>query len=118
MSDGTPELRFLEPATLRETHRVTVTADGAPVKNVNELEWVKGALLANIWLTSKIARIDPASGRVVAWIDLSNLVAQSGAGDDEDAVANGIAYDAAHDRLFVTGKLWPKLFEVRVVKRP
>jgi glutaminyl-peptide cyclotransferase len=118
MSDGTPQLRFLDPTTLREKRRVTVTADGVPVRNVNELEWVKGELLANIWLSQKIARIDPVTGRVTGWIDLSGVVAQSGATGDQDAVANGIAYDAAHDRLFVTGKLWPKLFEVRLVRRP
>jgi glutaminyl-peptide cyclotransferase len=118
MSDGTPQLRFLDPRTLRETRRITVTADGVPVKNVNELEWVKGEIFANIWLTSTIARIDPATGHVVGWIDISSLVAQSGAAGDQDAVANGIAYDAAADRLFVTGKLWPKMFEVRLVRRP
>jgi glutaminyl-peptide cyclotransferase len=114
MSDGSPVLRFLDPATLKETHRVIVTADGAPVAEVNELEWVKGAILANIWMTDRIARIDPVTGRVTAWIDLSGLRAASGAGADPDAVANGIAYDAARDRLFVTGKLWPKLFEIRL----
>jgi glutaminyl-peptide cyclotransferase len=117
MSDGTPQLRFLDPATLKETGRLTVTADGVPVKNVNELEWVKGQIYANIWMTNRIARIDPASGRVVGWIDLTGLMNPHEVGDDPDAVANGIAYDAAHDRLFVTGKQWPKLFEIRLVRR-
>jgi glutamine cyclotransferase len=114
MSDGTPQLRFLDPATLREKRRLTVTADGVPVKNLNELEWVKGEILANIWLTNRIARIDPATGHVVGWIDLTGLITPQDTGGNEDAVANGIAYDAAHDRLFVTGKKWPKLFEVNL----
>ena len=114
MSDGTPVLRFLGPETLKEVRRVTVTADGAPVANLNELEWVKGQVLANIWMTDRIARIDPASGRVTAWIDLRAVRAAAGAGADPDAVANGIAYDPQRERLFVTGKLWPKLFEIRL----
>jgi glutaminyl-peptide cyclotransferase len=113
MSDGTPDLRFLDPATLKETGRLTVTADGLPVRNLNELEWVKGQIFANIWMTTLIARIDPKTGKVVGWIDLKPLVAQAG-GDTTDAVLNGIAYDAAHDRLFVTGKLWRRLYEVRL----
>jgi glutaminyl-peptide cyclotransferase len=113
MSDGTPQIRFLDPTTLRETGRITVTADGAPIAQVNELEWVKGQILANIWQTAWIARIDPKTGAVVGWIDLRPLVADAGA-SDRDAVPNGIAYDAAHDRLFVTGKLWPKLYEIRL----
>jgi glutaminyl-peptide cyclotransferase len=117
MSDGTPQLRFLDPATLKETGRLTVTADGVPVKNVNELEWVKGEIYANIWLTNRIARIDPTSGKVVGWIDLTGLMSPQQVGEDADAVANGIAYDAAHDRLFVTGKLWPRLYEIRLVRR-
>ena len=118
MSDGTPQLRFLDPATLKETgRRLTVTADGVPVKNVNELEWVKGEIYANIWMTNRIARIDPTSGKVVGWIDLSGLISRREVGDDPDAVANGIAYDAQHDRLFVTGKLWPRLFEIKLVRR-
>ena len=118
MSDGTPQLRFLDPDTLKPLRLLTVRADGAPVKNLNELEWVKGEILANIWMTSRIARIDPATGKVTGWIDLTGLMPPEAKGGKEDAVANGIAYDAAHDRLFVTGKLWPKLFEVRLVKRP
>jgi len=117
MSDGTPQLRFLDPATLKETGRLTVTAGGVPVKNVNELEWVKGEIFANIWLSNRIARIDPANGKVVGWIDLTGLTSPRDVGGDPDAVANGIAYDAAHDRLFVTGKLWPRLYEIRLVRR-
>ncbi|HLY81129.1 MAG TPA: glutaminyl-peptide cyclotransferase [Caulobacteraceae bacterium] len=118
MSDGTAQLRFLDPTTLKEARRrLTVTADGKPVKNLNELEWVKGEILANVWMTNFIARIDPASGKVTGWIDLTGLIDPADLGGDPDAVANGIAYDAEHDRLFVTGKRWPKLFEVKLVKR-
>jgi glutaminyl-peptide cyclotransferase len=117
MSDGSPQLRFLDPTTLKETGRLTVTADGVPLRNVNELEWVKGEIFANIWMTGRIARIDPVSGKVVGWIDVSKLMDPRQVGNDPDAVANGIAYDAAHDRLFVTGKLWPRLFEIRLVRR-
>jgi glutamine cyclotransferase len=117
MSDGTPQLRLLDPETLQPVRLLTVRADGVPVKNLNELEWVKGEILANIWMTNRIARIDPATGAVTGWIDLTGLMSPDAVGGKEDAVPNGIAYDAAHDRLFVTGKLWPKLFEVRLVKR-
>jgi len=113
MSDGTPQIRFLDPATLKETGRITVTAEGAPLHNINELEWVKGEIWANVWETSVIARIDPATGAVVGWIDLRSLAAAAGV-HDPDAVLNGIAYDAAHDRLFVTGKLWPRLYEIKL----
>jgi glutaminyl-peptide cyclotransferase len=117
MSDGTAQLRFLDPTTLKETHRLTVTADGQPVKNINELEWVKGEILANIWLTDFIARIDPATGKVTGWIDVTGLMSPADLADNPDAIPNGIAYDAEHDRLFVTGKLWPKLFEIKLVRR-
>jgi glutaminyl-peptide cyclotransferase len=113
MSDGTPVLKVLDPKTLAEVRRITVTAEGQPVANLNELEWVKGEILANIWQTNRIARIDPATGVVKGWIDLSGLPeAQHPA--DPDAVLNGIAYDAGHDRLFVTGKDWPHLYEIRL----
>lgn len=113
MSDGTAQLRFLDPETLAEVRRITVTWNGKPVPLLNELEWVKGEIFANVWYDKRIARIDPASGAVIDWIDLSPLVAQI-KNTDPDAVANGIAYDAAKDRLFVTGKYWPKLFEIRL----
>lgn len=113
MSDGTSTLRFLDPDTLKETGRISVTADGRAIENLNELEWVKGEIYANIWQTNLIARIDPETGKVLAWIDLSNLVAAAGV-RDIDAVLNGIAFDQVHDRLFVTGKLWPWLFEIRL----
>ena len=112
MSDGTEYLRFLDPATFAERRRIKVTAVGVPVSNLNELEFVKGEILANVWTTAYVARIAPDTGRVSGYIDLGGLLAPSErAGVD---VLNGIAYDAEHDRLFVTGKLWPKLFEVKI----
>jgi glutamine cyclotransferase len=118
MSDGTPHIRFLDPVTLKETHRITVTFDGGQVANINELEWVKGEIFANIWMTDKIVRIDPETGRIKGWIDLSGLLPAADAAGDRDNVLNGIAYDAKHDRLFVTGKRWPKLFEIKLVRKP
>jgi glutaminyl-peptide cyclotransferase len=114
MSDGTSELRFLDPATMAERKRVRVTYRGEPVERLNELEWVKGEIFANIWMGRRIARIDPKSGAVKGWIDLSDLVAENANGDP-DSVLNGIAYDAGGDRLFVTGKNWAKLFEIDIV---
>jgi glutaminyl-peptide cyclotransferase len=115
MSDGTPALRFIDPASFRERRRISVTDGGVPVTHLNELEFVKGEIYANVWTTDFIARIDPASGRVTGWIDLRGLLpAREQVGD---AVLNGIAYDAAGDRLFVTGKLWPRLFEIALVRR-
>jgi glutamine cyclotransferase len=113
MSDGTAWLRFLDPMTFKEKRRIQVTADGFPVTELNELEWVKGEIFANVWQTDRVARIDPETGRVTAWIDFSGLdrLALRGSPDD---VLNGIAYDAKGDRLFVTGKRWPKLFEVKL----
>jgi glutamine cyclotransferase len=113
MSDGTAELRFLDPETFRERRRITVTDGGRPVTRLNELEYVKGQVFANIWTTDSIARVDPVSGRVLGWVDLRGLLP----GRDRvgsDAVLNGIAYDEAGDRLFVTGKLWPSLFEIKI----
>ncbi|WP_426701214.1 glutaminyl-peptide cyclotransferase [Rhodanobacter sp. Col0626] len=118
MSDGSAVLRVLDPVSLATTGSIMVTADGEPVTNLNELEWVKGQLYANIWLTNRIARIDPVSGHVVGWIDLSGLFDISQMPDPGNDVLNGIAYDAAHDRLFVTGKRWPKLFEIKLVPPP
>ena len=93
-----------------------VTDGGMPVRSLNELEFVKGEIYANVWTTDFVARIDPATGRVTGWIDLRGLLLPGERVGD--AVLNGIAYDAEHDRLFVTGKLWPRLFEIRVVHRP
>lgn len=116
MSDGTEFLRFLNPATFEETGRLTVTDRGRPVEDLNELELVREEIFANVWQTDRIARISPQSGRVTGWIDLTGLLPASDRGDP-DAVLNGIAYDAAKDRLFVTGKLWPRLFEIQLVRR-
>jgi glutamine cyclotransferase len=110
-----PEIRVWDPETLKETGVIHVTDRGRPVVNLNELEWVKGEILANIWQTYQIARIDPNSGRVTGWIDLTGLL--SAAESQGADVMNGIAYDAEHDRLFVTGKFWPKLFEIKLVKK-
>ena len=115
MSDGSPTLRFIDPATLKETGRLTVRDGKLPVDDLNELEFVKGEILANVWNTKRIARISPTTGQVTAWIDFSGLLSpRDAAGTD---VMNGIAYDAERDRLFVTGKLWPRLFEVRIMEK-
>jgi glutamine cyclotransferase len=116
MSDGSASLRFLDPKTLMETRRLLVTDAGIVIRDLNELEWVNGEIYANVWQTNFIARISPATGRVIGWIDLTGLLSpdeQRGGAD----VLNGIAYDAAGRRLFVTGKLWPKLFEIRIIPR-
>lgn len=115
MSDGTPELRFIDPDTLTETGRITVTYEGKPVPDVNELEWVKGRIYANVWHTSVIIIIDPSSGVITGVINLASLLSAAGRLTSPENVLNGIAYDAVHDRLFVTGKNWPKLFEIRVL---
>jgi glutaminyl-peptide cyclotransferase len=116
MSDGTATLRFLEPETFREIRRLVVMDGGSPVTHLNELEYVRGEVYANVLHTDLIARISPHSGRVIGWIDLQGLMPPIYLRDPE-AVLNGIAYDAVNDRLFVTGKLWPKLFEIEVVPR-
>lgn len=116
MSDGSATIRVWNPA-LQEVRRFQVTSDGTPIDRLNELEWVDGELFANVWGTDVIARIDPASGRVTGWIDLAKLLPPAMRGTDSvDAVLNGIAYDSKRRRLFVTGKLWPKLFEIELVR--
>ena len=117
MSDGTPEIRFWDPDSLRETGRITVMYQGQPLKNVNELEWVNGEIYANVWRTNLIVRIHPSSGQVAGVIDLNGLLSRDDFTPGRTDVLNGIAYDARGDRLFVTGKNWPKLFEIRLVKR-
>jgi glutamine cyclotransferase len=114
LSDGTATLRFLDPDTFREVRRITVKDRGAPVTRLNELEYIHGEIYANVWHSDRIARIAPATGRVLGWIDLKGLMPRDQLTSDE-AVLNGIAYDAVHNRLFVTGKLWPKVFEITVV---
>ncbi len=115
MSDGTAQLRFLDPEKLTEQRRITVTWNGRPVDRLNELEYVRGEIWANIWYDTKIARIDPASGAIKDWIDIAPLMKAAKVMDME-AVANGIAYDAKTDRVFVTGKYWPKLFKISVAR--
>jgi glutamine cyclotransferase len=117
MSDGSASIRVLDAATLRELRRIEVTAKGIPVERLNELEMVEGELFANVWKTDLIARIDPRTGKVLGWIDLEGLLppAQRGT-DDREAVLNGIAWDSHGRRLFVTGKLWPKLFHIELVR--
>jgi glutamine cyclotransferase len=117
MSDGTSDLRILDPDSLHEDGRIHVTCAGRVIKNINELEWIKGEIYANIWLTNVIVRINPATGEVAGLIDVSNLLALSAEKQAVD-VPNGIAYDAAGDRLFVTGKLWPSLYQITLSPRP
>lgn len=114
LSDGTADLRFFDPATFREVRRITVKDHGKPIIELNELEYIHGEIYANIWHSDRIARIAPATGKVVGWIDLSGLL-PPGEHSTPEAVLNGIAWDSVHDRLFVTGKLWPKLFEIKVI---
>lgn len=113
LSDGSSTLSFLDPGTFRVRRRVSVRDGVRPVERLNELEFVNGKVLANVWLTDRIAVIDPASGQVSAWLDLSDLAPASV--QQTNAVLNGIAYDGERDRLFVTGKLWPTLFEIQVL---
>jgi glutamine cyclotransferase len=116
MSDGTFVLYFRSPDSFAEIGRIHVMDGSRPIVRLNELEYVEGEVFANIWQTDRIARIDPDTGAVVGWIDLTGLLPpQDRAGQQVD-VLNGIAYDDANDRLFVTGKLWPKLFEIRLVE--
>jgi len=116
MSDGSADIRCWAPGTLQEKRRVTVRDHGLPIMNLNELEYVKGEIYANVWQTDRIARISPADGKVLGWIDLSGLLTSEDRAEPVD-VLNGIAYDVLGDRLFVTGKLWPKLFEIKVVPK-
>lgn len=113
LSDGTNQIRFLDPANFRVVRTIAVSAAGKPVERLNELEWIKGEIFANVWQTDQVVRIDPATGIVRGLVDLSGLLPADERGPRTD-VLNGIAYDAAHDRLFLTGKCWPKLFEVRL----
>ncbi|NYT01252.1 MAG: glutaminyl-peptide cyclotransferase [Methanosarcinales archaeon] len=111
MSDGSSNLYFLDPATFRRLEVLPVRADGAPLTGLNELEYVKGLIYANIYYTDKIAIISPQSGNVTAWLDLQGLWVEGRSPDD---VLNGIAYDPDGDRLLVTGKLWPQLYEIEL----
>jgi glutamine cyclotransferase len=115
-SDGTATLRFRDPATFGEIRHIVVKDGKQPVEQLNELEFIKGEIYANVWHSDRIARISPQHGHVIAWIDLAGLLP-----DDQkinaESVLNGIAYDAQHDRLFVTGKQWPVVFEIKIVER-
>lgn len=115
MDDGSAQIRVWDAATLAEQRRFTVHDGIAPVVRLNELEWVRGELWANIWQTTRIARISPADGKVLGWIDCAGLLSAAEAKGVD--VMNGIAYDPFSDRIFVTGKLWPKIFEIKVVDR-
>ncbi|HXC70310.1 MAG TPA: glutaminyl-peptide cyclotransferase [Pyrinomonadaceae bacterium] len=113
LSDGTSRIRFIDPSSFRVTRTINVTDNKTPVDELNELEFIKGEIYANIWHNDRIAVIDPQTGHVKAWLDLTGLMPENELTDPE-AVLNGIAYDQANDRLFVTGKLWPRLFEIKV----
>lgn len=113
LSDGSNQIRFLDPANFRVIRTINVVGNNLPLRNLNELEFIRGEIYANVWETDRIVRIDPNNGQILGWINLAGLLPQDGRRDSE-AVLNGIAYDAAGDRLFVTGKLWPRLFEIRL----
>lgn len=115
MSDGTATLRFLDPETMAQQSTLAVTANGCPVAQLNELEWIDGEIWANIWQTDLIARIDPQTGKVKSFVDVSALGPPT---PSVDEVPNGIAYDAAAKRIFVTGKMWPELYHIRVTDGP
>lgn len=116
-SDGSATLRFRNPNTFKETHRIVVKDDARTIDRLNELEYIKGEIYANVWHSDRIARISPRDGHVISWIDLTGLLPDSQK-INEESVLNGIAYDAQHDRLFVTGKQWPSVFQIKVVPPP
>jgi glutamine cyclotransferase len=113
MSDGTSTLHFIDPETFEEIRQIQVFSKGGPVKNLNELEYVKGEIYANVWQTNLIVLISPATGQVTGWIDVTEL--QNLENNTSTSIPNGIAYDHENDRLFVTGKLWSKIFEIELV---
>lgn len=113
MSDGSPRLYFLDPDNFKIINIVRVFDNNGPVSNLNELEYISGEVFANVWQTNRIARINPKTGQVTGWIDLEGLLSKDDHTQPVD-VLNGIAYDKKNDRLFVTGKLWPKLFEIKL----
>jgi glutaminyl-peptide cyclotransferase len=114
MSDGTSNLRFLEPTRFQERRRVKVMDAGVPIEHLNELEMIRGEIWANVWQTDYIVRISPKEGRVLGWINLKGLLGAQAAKLSSEAVLNGIAFDAQKNRIFVTGKLWPRVFEITV----
>ena len=115
LSDGSSRLRFIDPSGFRVTKTINVLDGKTPVRELNELEFVQGEIYANVWHNDRIATIDPQTGHVTSWIDLTGLIPQDELQNPE-AVLNGIAYDQVSNRLFVTGKLWPRLFEIKVKK--
>jgi glutamine cyclotransferase len=116
LSDGSDTLHFLNPESFAEVRSLRVTDHGKPVEELNELEYIHGQIYANVWMADRIARISPETGKVLGWINLKGILPAIEL-RSQDAVLNGIAYDAAHNRLFVTGKLWPRLFEIQVQKK-
>jgi glutamine cyclotransferase len=116
MSDGSARLRVLDPRTFAVRRTIDVTDAGAPVSQLNELEWVDGQIYANVWQRDQLVRIDPATGKVTAWIDLAGILPASQRTGKED-VLNGIAYDTTTKKLYVTGKWWAWLFEIRPTPR-
>ena len=115
-SDGSATLRFRDPNSFQETHHIVVKDGTTTIDELNELEYIKGEIYANVWHSDRIARINPQNGHVIAWIDLTGLLPADQMIDAE-SVLNGIAYDPQHDRLFVTGKQWPKIFAIQAVPR-
>lgn len=113
LSDGSNRIRFLDPDSFHVTKTIAVVDGNLPVNELNELEYVNGEIYANIWHDNRIVTIDPQTGRITGWIDLTGLL-PPGDVQDEEAVLNGIAYEQAGNRLFVTGKLWPRLFEIKL----
>jgi glutamine cyclotransferase len=113
LSDGTNRIRFLDPADFHVTKTITVLDGQTPIDQLNELEYVQGAIYANVWHDDRIAIIDPQNGHITGWINLAGLIPQ-GELQDPEAVLNGIAYDQANDKVYVTGKLWPRLFEIKL----
>ncbi len=116
MSNGSSAIVYRDPKTFAITRTIVVTDHDVPVPKINELEWVKGEIYANVWESNQIVRIDPATGKVLGWIDLTDILPKDQRTGKED-VLNGIAYDAKTDRLFVTGKFWPKMFEIKLKQR-
>ena len=117
MTDGSNEIRVIDSTNFKEKRRIKVHDGSKPIDQLNELEYIDGELYVNIWQTDRIARISPQTGEVVGWIDLTGLLSPIFR-HEKDAVLNGIAYDALHKRLFVTGKLWPNIFEIKLMPKP
>lgn len=113
LSDGSSDLFYLDPQTFKPLKKLAVRMNGQPIRELNELEFIEGEIWSNVWQTDSIVRIDPATGQVTSFLDLAGILAPSDKTGSED-VLNGIAYDAEQRRIFVTGKLWPRIFEIRV----